>query len=145
LKIIVDTNIVFSAILNIDSKIARILLYSENQFEFYSCEFLKIEIAKHKNKILKITGYSEDDFYQVEYLITKNIRFVNHHLIDEVTIIKSEIMLKNIDIDDAPFLALSIDLKAKLWTGDKKLLNALNKAQYKDVLITEQLVNKHKF
>ncbi len=62
MRVVVDTNVVFSAILNIDSQIARILLYSANHFEFYSCELLKLEILKHKSKILKITGYSENEF-----------------------------------------------------------------------------------
>ena len=142
MKIVVDTNIVFSAILNIDSQISRILLFSGKHFEFYSCEFLKMEISNHKNKILKITGYSEAELHDIEYLVTKNIHFMNHMLICDSLITKAEQMLMEIDKDDAPFLAMTLDLKAKLWTGDKKLENGLIKQNFKNVVNTSYLVGK---
>ena len=64
-----------------------------------------MEILRHKNKILKITGYSEEAFYELEYLVTKNIRFMSHLLIDETILHKAESRLSGIDIDDAPFVA----------------------------------------
>jgi predicted nucleic acid-binding protein len=139
LKIIVDTNIVFSAILNINSKIGHILLFSGNEFDFYSCDFLKLEIVKHKKKILKITSYSEDELFEIEFLVTKNIKFVNHYLLDEKLVENAEKELKNIDLNDAPFLALANEMNAKLWTGDKKLANGLVKGGFKDILKTEDL------
>jgi len=38
MKIVVDTNIVFSAVLNTDSKIGEILLSSSDKVKFYSCK-----------------------------------------------------------------------------------------------------------
>jgi predicted nucleic acid-binding protein len=43
-KLVVDTNIVFSAVLNSNSRIARILTSGRRHFEFYSCEFLRVEL-----------------------------------------------------------------------------------------------------
>ena len=34
-------------------------------------------------------------------------------------------LCKDVDIKDLPFVALTIELDALLWTGDKKLKNAL--------------------
>lgn len=99
-----------------------------------------MEIAKHADKILRITKYSEKEFHEMEYLVTKNIRFMNHLLIDEHTLSQSEKMLKNIDINDAPFLALSIFLKAPMWTGDKRLSNGLIKSGYSNICTTDQLI-----
>jgi predicted nucleic acid-binding protein len=59
MKIVVDTNIVFSAILNTQSRIGQILINGSEYFDYYSVGFLKQEIIKHKFKILKITGYTE--------------------------------------------------------------------------------------
>ncbi|MBL7796195.1 MAG: hypothetical protein JNJ90_06805 [Saprospiraceae bacterium] len=42
-KLIIDSNIVFSGILNIDSKIGQILIKSPGDAVFYSCDFLKHE------------------------------------------------------------------------------------------------------
>ena len=119
-------------------------MYSGEQFDFYSCDFLKLEIARHKSKILQITKYTNDEFYEIEFLVTKNITFTNHMLIDAGIQEKAEKMLEGIDIDDAPFLALTKQMRAKLWTGDKRLSNALIKQGYKDICTTEQLLLKLK-
>ncbi|WP_262891499.1 PIN domain-containing protein [Cruoricaptor ignavus] len=34
-------------------------------------------------------------------------------------------LLKEIDEDDTPFLALALELNTKIWTGDKRLLTEL--------------------
>ena len=47
-KIIVDTNIVFSALLNINSRIGQILINGKNHYDFYSPEYVRLEIFKHK-------------------------------------------------------------------------------------------------
>ena len=140
MKIIVDTNIVFSALLNIDSRIAQVLLLEDKNLHFFSCDFLKFEIAKHKNKILKITKYSETQFSELEYLVTKNIHFQNHHLINPKILSKAEELIKDIDIDDAPFLALAISLKAQLWTGDKKLVKGLQNKGFNSIISTEEIL-----
>ena len=141
MKLIVDTNIVFSAILNIDSNIAQLLLNSGDKFQFYSCEFLRHEINTHKNKILKITRYSERNFLDIEYLVTKNITFINHYVIDSKKLERAKLLCQNIDIKDSPFVALSQHLKAKLWSGDKILCKGLKANNYKDVITTQELIN----
>jgi len=55
MKIIVDTNIVFSAILNSNSRIGKILLSSKGHFQFFTCNYLRTEILKHRNQLLKLT------------------------------------------------------------------------------------------
>jgi predicted nucleic acid-binding protein len=80
-KIIVDTNIVFSGILNTDSQIGKILINSNNHWEFYSCDFLKVEIIKHRDKLLKLTKLNESELSELEILVTSNIKFLNEGLI----------------------------------------------------------------
>ena len=45
-KIVVDTNIVFSALLNTNSKIGQILINENTHFDFYSLEYVRFEITK---------------------------------------------------------------------------------------------------
>lgn len=47
MKIVVDTNIIFSSILNSNSNIGDLIFNSDNQFEFYSCSYMRFEILKH--------------------------------------------------------------------------------------------------
>jgi len=140
LKFIVDTNIVFSAILNTDSHIARILLEPESKYKFFSCEFLRHEINMHKSKILKITGYSEKEFLEMEYLVTKNITFINHLAIAPKKLNKARELCERIDDKDYPFVALCLHFKTVLWTGDLILLNGLKKKNFIQTITTSEFL-----
>lgn len=139
MKIVVDTNIVFSAILNSSSRIAKILLDSRGHFQFFTCNYLRTEIERHKIKPLKITRLSEDALLELEELITLNITFIDERLIGKDILINTELQLKNIDPNDTVFVALAKQLGAKLWTGDMQLYNGLRAKQFKDILITSEL------
>jgi predicted nucleic acid-binding protein len=60
MKLVVDTNIIFSALLSPNGTISDLLLNSDN-FDFYSPTFLLEELENHKAKLLKLSGYSEKD------------------------------------------------------------------------------------
>ncbi len=47
MKIVVDTNIIFSTLLNSNTKIGDLLFNSDKHFEFYSCSYMRFEIQKH--------------------------------------------------------------------------------------------------
>jgi predicted nucleic acid-binding protein len=55
LKIVVDSNIVFSGILNPKSNISQILMNGSKYFEFYTIHQLTDEIFEHQDKIIKIS------------------------------------------------------------------------------------------
>ena len=70
MKIVVDTNIVFSAILNSNSRIAKILLNAKEHFQFFTCSYLKAEIQKHRNKLLKATKLTQEQLAELEEIVT---------------------------------------------------------------------------
>ncbi|MEP7197787.1 MAG: PIN domain-containing protein [Saprospiraceae bacterium] len=139
MKIIVDTNIIFSAILNSTSRIGKILINSKEHFDFYTCDFLRTEISKHQTKIEALTGLSIPEIEELELLVTKKIKFINEKLIPPITVSSTETLLKNIDLGDVPFVALTKHLNGKLWTGDKKLLAGLKVKKFTDTITTIQL------
>jgi len=139
MKIIIDTNIVFSAILNSNSRIGKILLNSNEHFQFYTCEYLRTEILRHRNKILKLTKLTEDELVELEELITHKITFINERLLPQELLLKTEILLKSIDPNDTPFVALAKHLEGKLWTGDMQLYNGLKAKRFKDIILTADL------
>jgi len=139
MKIIVDTNIVFSAILNSNSRIGKILLNSKEHFQFFTCNYLRTEIQRHRNKLLKLTKLTEDQLSELEDLITQHITFIDERLIPQDLLIKTEIQLKAIDPDDTVFVALTKHLEGKLWTGDLQLYNGLKAKRFKNIILTSEL------
>lgn len=139
MRIVVDTNIVFSAILNSNNKIAQILLQPKSKLNFYSTEQLLGEIKEHREKIKKISDYSDLELDRVVELVTKRIRFINVRLISKDSYQIAETLTQNIDIDDTEFIALTEHLRAKLWTGDKELLKGLKKKGWVKFISTEEL------
>ena len=139
MKIIVDTNIVFSAILNSNSRIGKILLNSKEHFQFFTCNYLRTEIQRHRNKLLKLTKLTEDQLSELEDLLTQHITFIDERLIPQDLLIKTEIQLKAIDPDDTVFVALTKHLEGKLWTGDLQLYNGLKAKRFKNIILTSEL------
>lgn len=46
-KIVIDSNIVFSAILNVNSRIAQIIINGRNHYQFFSPQYIRTEIITH--------------------------------------------------------------------------------------------------
>jgi predicted nucleic acid-binding protein len=138
-KIVVDTDIVFSAILNSNSTIGKILLGSDDSFQFYSCDFLRKELISNRNELIKLTKLSSAESEELELIITSKITFINEGLIPEKIWLSTEKILESVVINDTPFAAMAKHLKAKLWSGDKKLLTGLAQRNLKITVTTLEL------
>ena len=139
MRIVVDTNIAFSAILNTDSRIARIMLQTKSRLNFYSPDLLLLEIEEYKNKLKEIAGYSDVDLNKAMKLITDKIRFIDARLIPAPVFIEAQNLLESIDIDDTEFVALTTHISGKLWTGDKALLAGLKQKGWNHCISTREL------
>ena len=139
MRIVVDTNIVFSAILNTNSKISRIILQPKSRLNLYSSNQLEYELTVHWDKLKKISRYSDVELQQTSSLIISRIRFINVELIPQSLYIKAEKITKDIDIDDTEFVALTEHVRGKLWTGDKELIKGLKKKSWKRIISTDEL------
>jgi predicted nucleic acid-binding protein len=142
MRVVVDTNIAFSAILNSNSKIARIILQPKSRLNFYSTQQLLSEIHEHSDKLKKLSNYSDQDLNRIIILITNRIRFINPRLISKESFLLAEELTRDIDIDDTEFVALTEHLKGKLWSGDKGLQNGLIRKKWTRFVTTDQLFDK---
>jgi len=138
-KVIIDTNIVFSALLNINSRIGQILINGNRYYNFYSPEYIRYELFAHQEKIKTIAKLTDNEFIETYESIIRNIIILNHKLIPIDIYKKAEALCKSIDIDDTVFVAVAEFTQGKLWTGDLKLLNGLAEKGYKDIIKTEEL------
>jgi len=76
-RVVIDTNIAFSAILNSNSKISKIILQPKSKLNLYSTVQLEYELAKHWSKLRTISKYSEIELHKAATLITKKIKFID--------------------------------------------------------------------
>lgn len=139
MRIIVDANIVFSAILNTNSKIADILMNSKGIFDFLAPDYLHIELRKYHSKISKISNLTIGEIENIESKITKPIVFMSGIHIPENKWILAEKMVVDIDPKDTPYVAFSIFYKCKIWSGDKALRKGLENKGFKNIISTEEL------
>lgn len=135
MKIVIDTNIVFSALLNPYKSIGKILIGGFKNSTFYSVYKLEDELKKHKEKLKKFAGYTERDYDKLLRLSLQNVKFIDKNDISQKSIDFAFEKTKDIDIEDVLFVSLTHYLNAKLWTGDKKLINGLH-AKGLDLTIT---------
>ena len=140
MKIIADTNILFSGLVNTSGTIGDLLFDPENVFEFYSCDYMRFEINKHWDKLKKISKLTDQDLKESLFKLYTKIHFINEVQIPEKIWLKAETLTLNIDIDDIDFVAMTDYLKGVLWTGDKELYNGLKSKGFKKVVNTQELV-----
>ena len=139
MKIVVDTNIVFSALLNSNGRIGSLLLDSRGHFDFYSCKYLQKEILRYLPKIQKHSKLNRNDLFELLSLIESRIYFVDENLLPNETINKAKELVYDVDFDDLVFVALTNHLNGLLWTGDMKLIGGLKQKGYQSVITTLEL------
>ena len=137
MKIVVDTNIIFSGLISPNGTISDLLLNSSNAFDFYSPTNLLDELENHKKKLLKISELSEKELDFLQRNLFKKIDLIDLESIRESTWQKAFELTKNVDEFDTPFIALALELDSPLWTGYKKLIKGLNKKGVDWILTTD--------
>ncbi len=119
--VIIDTNILFSALLSSGSKFIEELLKPE--YSFFICELALVELFKHKERIVRLSQLPEDDVVKFYYTLVKRLNIFKEDLITEEQWFEARGLCK--DIDETPHIALTLELNGLLWTGDKKLKDGL--------------------
>jgi len=139
IKVVVDTNIVFSAILNSSGRIGKVLLNSRNVFHFVSCRYMQTEIDRHLIKLQTLTGLEPGELDELIHMITARINLINEGFISRENLLKAEELTRNVDFNDLLFVGLTLELKSRLWTGDKKLIRGIGKKGFTQIVTTSEL------
>jgi predicted nucleic acid-binding protein len=141
MKFVVDTNIAFSAVLNTQSKIGDLIMNSYGIFEFHACDTLRTELKRHRSKLMELSKLNDEQLDQSIYQITKCLNFTAEALIPFEYWLKGADLVRDVDMNDIAFLALTEFLGVKLWTGDKELMKGLAKRGYTNFITTEEIFN----
>ncbi|MCL2073252.1 MAG: PIN domain-containing protein [Marinilabiliaceae bacterium] len=139
MKIVIDANIVFSGLLNSNGRIGDLLINSNPYFSFIAPDFLRTEIYKHYDKLLKVSKLTLEQLLEAEYHIYKSITFVSEEQISDDSWAFANELVSDIDPKDIVYVAFSRQFDCKLWTGDKKLINGLAPKKYHNIWTTDDL------
>jgi predicted nucleic acid-binding protein len=118
--IVVDANVIFSALLSKDSKAFDIFAVNRifGVFEFVAPEYLFYEIDKRRDKIMSLTKLSKKELEDIFSFLKGEIEFVS---MDEFKDKSHEAKQLVQHEKDAPYIALALKLICPVLSGDKGL------------------------
>ena len=141
MRLVVDANILISCLIKLEGRIAELYLNPTRPLEFLAPERLMAELTLHRPKIMRITGASPERQAELEELLLSQLTIVPNSRIRSAHWERAFDLVKDIDEDDDQFVALALHLNCPLWTGDRKLLNALRRKRF-DLLISSEELRK---
>jgi len=124
--VVVDTNIIFSALLSADSRFREIMFTSARRFVI--CETTIIELFRLKDKLLALRpNRSQEVLLSMLHAILRRVELLREDSVDKATWDAAAELCSTVDVDDTPQVALTLAADGLLWTGDGKLRRALEK------------------
>jgi predicted nucleic acid-binding protein len=122
-RVVVDTNIIFSALLHRRSRQREMLALST--VKFHAPRFTFVELFKHKERIKAGSDLTEEELLEALNVVINRLILVDESEIAIGTWMEARRLCGGIDLKDSPFVALALHLDALLWTDDDALQNGL--------------------
>ncbi len=134
LRLVLDTNIIISALINKKSAIRDILL--TDKITFYLPELVLAELLKHKELLCRKTSLSQKEvFFTIFYLLSK-VEIVKKEAFLE-NLEKAKNIMENIDIKDSEFVALALSIENDgIFSNDRHFDNSGIKRWTVDELVS---------
>ena len=141
--VIADSNIFYSALIAPNGEIANIL--RDKNMQFIAPDFIIDEVKEHLDIIeasRKKDKTKKKILADLNYLLEK-ITIISLDKIDKEYLQEAFTIVKDIDEDDYPFIALHLQIKHKIWSRDQVLINELTAKGYGHFFITTEQVKKY--
>ena len=139
MKVVVDSNIIISGLININGNEFTILANRLDVLNFFSSKLIIDETAKKFKQISSLTKNSESDIQTQFYNIINVFQLVDENKISNETLRKANLLIEDLDRSDYLFLAVAIHCYALLWTGDLKLFRGLRRKGFNSIVTTKEL------
>lgn len=121
--VVVDTNVLFSALLRKSARFTEVLLTSDRRFLIN--ELVVVELFKHKEKIVRLSRLGDEDVVHLFYELMRELELYKEELVAPANRAKAAELCQDIDLTDAPHVAIALETGGLLWTGDEKLKEGL--------------------
>lgn len=139
MTVVVDVNILFSALISPNSTLAGLLTRPELPIKRISCHYAVVELFKHQPKIVKYAKKPVNEVILDLYDSLKEIQLYNETFIEQHHWLEAERLTVAVDSFDVNYVALALQTGAWLWTGDKKLTIHLKEMGFERVISTAEL------
>lgn len=121
--VVIDTNILFSALLSGRSRIATVVFDTEIRFRI--CETALVELFRHKEKLLRAARPSEDEVLRVYHRLLRRLEILKEDFISPSSWEQAVELCRDVDLNDTAHVAAAIETNGLLWTGDQRLRRGL--------------------
>jgi len=97
---------------------------------FFSPRFLFAELFKHKERLASASKLPQAEWLEALYALVSRLEFVNEANIPVGTWVEAYRLCKGTDEKDTPYVALTLHMDGRLWTGDEQLKAALRAQRF---------------
>ena len=140
MNIVIDTNILMSALIKPDGVIFDLIcLLHHQQHLLYISDYSLVELSNHHNRIFKASALDIDDFNKNKVFLFKKIIIISSDFISDPDLTEASALTRGIDKYDIVFVATALFVKGHLWTGDKPLYNGLKEKDFDNVLNSNEI------
>ena len=130
LEYVIDTNILMSILISGKANYKPLL----KLYNFFLPEFGLIEIDKYQQIIFNKSNLERAEVIEFSYFLFSQITILPNYIFNKPILNKAIELTRNIDIKDATFVALSMQLNIPLITRDKELIKGMKMEKYKNII-----------
>lgn len=126
--VVVDTNVIITALISGSPFVVDKL--ADPKVELVAPKFIVVELFKHSPRIQKATSLVGDDVLDMLSCVVECITLYDESDISVGSWAEAYRLIGKIDEKDTPFVALALELNARLWTNDRPLVLGLRRAGF---------------
>ena len=133
---VLDANILMSMLMSGKADYRPLLSF----FTFILPEFVLVEVEKYSEVIKQKSRLSDTELLQWTYFVFSQLTIIPRYALQQESLAKAEELLRNVDLKDVPYVALSMQVDLPLLTRDKLLYDGLRKQGFRKVQLFEDFL-----
>ncbi len=142
MRLVVDANVIFAALLKDGATRRVLLLYTLNNLELYAPPTLITEVSKYKAYLARKAGITKE---KLSGLFDEILSSADIQVSDKKHLVRCMKKAKNIspDPNDSPYFAVALEKRCNIWSNDRRLkeqnvVEVLNTAELLEILSSGQ-------
>ena len=139
MNIVVDSNVIISILIKPGGIIFDLFDRLSEENILHISDTTLAELLKHHKKIFQASKQNINEFENLKITLLQKVNIIPSSFISDEILIEAYQLVKEVDENDFAFVAATIFVEGLLWTGDKKLYNALKKNGFNYVLNSNEI------